>query len=149
MGLPSWGTEPRTPEDIAAFQLPPAGYDPYMFRIEPGPLRDRRPAELFHLEPYAPTGMRLGGFVIFPEAEISGLATNNVFKGPVRRGDGALQPPRRHRLVSPALEFRAAGGASLFAGNPGEDDRAYGLEARGHLDITARTNNRGARVAST
>jgi hypothetical protein len=51
MGLPSWGTEPRTPEDIAAFQLPPAGYDPYMFRIEPEPLRDRRPST----SPRAPT----------------------------------------------------------------------------------------------
>jgi hypothetical protein len=57
-GIASLGVEPRTPEDIAAFELPPVGYDPYMFRIEPEPLRDRRPAELFLLEPYAPTGVR-------------------------------------------------------------------------------------------
>jgi Putative beta-barrel porin 2 len=84
-GIAVGGAEPHTAEDIAAFQLPPSGYDPYMFRIEPEPLRDRRPAELFHIEPYDPTGVRIGGFVIFPEAEISGLATNNVFKSPQRR----------------------------------------------------------------
>jgi hypothetical protein len=44
-GIASLGVEPRTPEDIAAFGLPPVGYDPYMFCIEPEPLRDRRPAE--------------------------------------------------------------------------------------------------------
>ncbi|HEU0059797.1 MAG TPA: hypothetical protein VFR19_07965, partial [Hyphomicrobiaceae bacterium] len=49
-GMAVLGAEPRTPEDVAAFQLPPAGYDPYMFRIEPEPLRDRRPAELFLIE---------------------------------------------------------------------------------------------------
>jgi hypothetical protein len=43
-GIAVLGTEPRAPEDIAAFELPPTGYDPYMFRIEPEPLRDRRPA---------------------------------------------------------------------------------------------------------
>jgi hypothetical protein len=42
-GIAALGTEPRTPEDIAVFELPPAGYDPYMFRIEPEPLRDWRP----------------------------------------------------------------------------------------------------------
>jgi len=143
-GMAVLGTEPRTAEDIAAFQLPPAGYDPYMFRIEPEPLRDRRPAELFHIEPYDPTGARFGGFVIFPEAEISGLATNNVFKSPPRQGDAALEARSSLRAVTDwyrhALEFRAAGGASFFAGNPSEDDRAYALEARGRLDITPRTN---------
>jgi hypothetical protein len=143
-GIAALGAEPRTAEDIAAFQLPPAGYDPYMFRIEPEPLRDRRPAELFHIEPYDPTGVRLGGFVIFPEAEISGLATNNVFKSPVRQGDAALDVRSSVRAVTDwyrhALEFRAAGGASFFAEHPSEDDRAYALEARGRLDITPRTN---------
>jgi hypothetical protein len=143
-GIATLGVEPRTSEDIAAFQLPPAGYDPYMFRIEPEPLRDRRPAELFYIEPYVPTGVRLGGFVIFPEAEISGLATNNVFKSPVRQGDAALDVRSSLRAVTDwyrhALEFRAAGGASFFAEHPSEDDRAYALEARGRLDITPRTN---------
>ena len=43
-GIAVLGTEPRAPEDIAAFELTPTGYDPYMSRIEPEPLRDRRPA---------------------------------------------------------------------------------------------------------
>jgi hypothetical protein len=143
-GIAVGGAEPHTAEDIAAFQLPPSGYDPYMFRIEPEPLRDRRPAELFHIEPCDPTGVRIGGFIIFPEAEISGLATNNVFKSPQRQGDAALDVRSSLRAVTDwyrhALEFRAAGGTSFFAVHPSEDDRAYVLEARGRLDITPRTN---------
>jgi hypothetical protein len=115
-----------------------------MFRIEPEPLRDRRPAELFLIEPHAPTGVRLGGFVIFPEAELAGLATNNLFKSPVRQADAALDVRSSLRAVTDwyrhALEFRATGGASFFAGHASEDDRAYALEARGRLDITPRSN---------
>jgi hypothetical protein len=143
-GIAVLGVEPRTPEDIAAFELPPAGYDPYMFRIEPEPLRDRRPAELFLLEPYAPTGVRRPGYVIFPQAQIAGLATNNVQRSPARQGDAALEVRSDVRAVTDwrrhAMEFRAAGGAAFFAGHPSEDDRAYALEARGRLDISPRTN---------
>jgi len=138
-GIASLGVEPRTAEDIAAFELPPVGYDPYMFRIEPEPLRDRRPAELFLLEPYAPTGVRRPGLVIFPVAQIAGLATNYVLRSPARQADAALEVRSDLRAVTDwrrhALEFRAAGAAAFFAGHPSEDDRAYALEARGRLDI--------------
>jgi len=40
-GDPDRRTDARTPEEIAAFEGPPAGYNPYLFQIEPDPLTDR------------------------------------------------------------------------------------------------------------
>ena len=146
-GIADLGVDPRSAQDIAAFQIPPYGFDPYMFRIEPEPLRDRRPAELFHLEPYDPIGLRMGGFVIFPELEIGALATNNVFRSNLRQGDAAGDVRANVRAVTNwpvhALEFRALGAASFYAGHPSEDDRAYALDARGRLDISSRSNIEG------
>jgi hypothetical protein len=88
--------------------------------------------------------VRRPGLVIFPEAQIAGLATNNVLRSPARQADTALEVRSNLRAVTDwrrhALEFRAAGAAAFFAGHPSEDDRAYALEARGRLDIGPRTN---------
>ena len=84
-GIPDLRRDARTPQDIAAFERPPAGYNPYLFQIELDPLTDRRTAELFRLEPYVARGIRIGSFVLFPEAEIGAIVTNNIFRSPTRR----------------------------------------------------------------
>jgi len=143
-GIPDLRRDPRTPQDIAAFQRPPAGYDPYLFQIELEPLADRRPAQLFRLEPTVARGVRIGSFVLFPEAEIGAATTNNLFRNGERIGDSALEVRSNVRAVSDwrahALEFRAGGAASFYNEFPSEDDRTYALEARGRLDFTRRTN---------
>ncbi len=143
-GIPDLGRDARPVEDIAAFRDPPAGYNPYLFTIEPEPLADRRIAQLFHLEPYEARGVRIGSFVLFPEAQLGGIATDNIFRDGTRRGDGALEVGAGARLVSDwrahAVELRASGLTSFYGAYPSEDDLSYTLEARGRLDLTKRTN---------
>lgn len=143
-GIPDLTGDARLAEDIAAFASPPAGYNPYLFQIELEPLADRRTAELFRLEPYAARGIRIGSFVVFPEAEIGAIATNNIFRSPARQADSAFETRANARIVSDwrthAVELRGSGFASFYQEFPTEDDRAYTLEARGRLDLTRRTN---------
>lgn len=147
---PEDGADPtrdtRPPEDVDAFQNPPAGYDPLLFQIEdidPN-TTDRRPARLARFEPYDPIGIRIGSFVLFPEAEIGGLWTDNVLSSPDAREDIAAEIRSTTRLVSNwsrhALELKGTSLTSFYDDFPSEDDRAWGVEARGRLDITQRTN---------
>jgi hypothetical protein len=144
-GVPDLGRDPRSAEEIAAFSPPqPPDINPYLYTIEPVPLADRRTWLLFQNEPYFARGIRIRGFVLFPETEIGATATSNVFRATPAVGDQALEAAGRARLVSNwrthAVEFRASGLASFYDEHPSEDDRAYGLEARGRLDISKRTN---------
>jgi hypothetical protein len=143
-GIADMSQDPRLAEDIAAFTSPPAGYNPYLFQIELDPLTDRRTRELFYIEPYYARGIRVGSFVVFPEAQIGATATNNIFRNSARLADHALEVGANVRTVSDwrthALEFRASGLATFYDQYPTEDDRSYALEARGRLDITKRTN---------
>ena len=143
-GVPNPRRDARTPGEIAAVEGPPAGYNPYLFQIELEPLTDRRTRELFHLEPYAARGIRIGSFVVFPEAQIGAVVNNNVFRSPSRHADSAFEVRSTARAVSDwrahAVELRASGLAAFFQQLPSEDDRAYALEARGRLDLTKHTN---------
>lgn len=151
---PEDGSDPnrdtRPPEDLEAFENPPAGPDPLLFQIEDiddTALTDRRPARLAFFEPYDPIGIRIGSFVLFPEAEIGGLWTNNVLSSPDARSDIAASINTTSRLVSNwsrhAIELKGTTISSFYDEFPSEDDRAWALEARGRLDISSRTNIQG------
>ena len=147
---PEDGADPtrdtRPPEDAAVFENPPAGPDPLLFQIEDvDPIQtDRRPARLARFEPYDPIGIRIGSFVFFPEAEIAGVWTDNVLSSPDAHSDIAAEIQTKSRLVSNwsthAVELRGTSLTSFYEDFPSEDDRAWGIEARGRLDITRRTN---------
>lgn len=135
----------RAPDDIAAFENPPAGHDPLLFQIEDiDPVRDRRIERLARLEPYDPVGIRIGSFVMFPELDLATAYVGNVFRSPSPRGDAAFETKPSVRFVSDwgthALELIGRGGLSWFSDYATENDRAYHLEARGRLDITRRAN---------
>lgn len=136
----------RPPEDAAVFESPPAGYDPLLFQIEDvDPTEtDRRPARLARFEPYDPIGIRIGSFVFFPETEIGGLWTDNVLSSPDAQDDIAAEIRSTARLVSNwsthALELKGTSLTSFHDDYSSEDDRAWGVEARGRLDVTRRTN---------
>lgn len=136
--------EGRAEQDIAAFNTPPAGYDPSAFNIELSPMRDRRPGRLFRFAPYQPIGIRVGSFVLFPEIEAAGALTNNIFSSPNPSSDSALELAPSLRLVSNwrvhALELNARARTSFHRNFKTEDDRNYTLEARGRLDITRRSS---------
>jgi hypothetical protein len=136
----------RPPEDLEAFANPPAGYDPLLFQIEDiDPVAtDRRPTRLARFEPYDPVGVRIGSFVFFPEVEVGGFWTDNVLSSPDARSDIAAEIRSVSRLVSNwsvhALELKGTSLSTFHDEFSSEDDRAWGVEARGRLDISKRTN---------
>ncbi len=150
MEPPQDGEDPtqdtRPPADVAVFESPPAGFDPLLFQIEDiDPLlTDRRPERLFLLEPYDPVGIRIGSFVLFPEAEIAGIATSNVQGTSGGKSDVGLGLQSRARLVSNwsrhAVELRGTTVNTFYDEFSSEDDRDWSAEARGRLDIAQRTN---------
>ena len=146
-GLDPNAVDSRAPEDIEALapREPFAGYDPTIFSIEPDPFLDRRPTQFSRLEPYDPIGIRIGSFILFPEAEFAGAAFSNKFRTNSNvQADTAFEMRPAVRAVSTwsvhALEVSARGFASFHNRFPDEDDRAYTLETRGRLDVTRRTN---------
>lgn len=131
----------------APFTLPrgPDDTDAFADAVEPVPALSRAPQRLFQFEPYAPVGIRVGSFTLFPEAEIAGVAFDNVFRSHGdTRSDAALEVKPALRLLSTwarhAVEIDARGLTSFHGDFPGEDDRAWSAQARGRLDITRRTN---------
>ncbi len=151
-------TDQRTEREAGEVEGPPAGHDPraftedndqtrdpFAFEIDVDPLLARRPARFARFEPYDPVGVRVGGFVVFPEAEFAITAYDNIFRSSsqvrrdvsfdVRPSIRAVSNWRRH-----AMEFRATGASTFHNEFSSEDDRAYLLEARGRIDITRRTN---------
>ena len=150
-GVDPTSVDLRTREERELFettnqQTVPAGYDPLLFQIEDAgdATTDRRTERLFRGEPYDPIGVRLGGFVYFPEAEISGVTTNNVLRTTDAASDVYLDLNSNSRLVSDwkvhALEFRSRNVLSFHDEFPTENDKGWTLEARGRLDIATRTN---------
>jgi hypothetical protein len=138
----------RSPADIAAFDGEPAGFNPDLFQVEIAPILDRRPAQLFRFEPYQPIGIKVGSFVLLPEAELALAWQSNVLRTVrKKRADTLFDVRPSARLVSNwrahALEFRVRGGLSFFNELSSEDERTYTLEARGRLDITRRTSLEG------
>jgi hypothetical protein len=134
----------RSERDRDAFVTPPAGYDSTAFSTEISPRLDRRPGQLARLDPYVPTGIRLGTFVVLPEVEIGGAGYSNVFNAPDGQADAAIELRPSVRVVSDwrrhAAEMTATGGASFFNDFDSEDERSYRLESRGRLDVSRRTN---------
>lgn len=135
----------RFREDVDAFERPPAGYDAIAFQIEDiDPILDQRPQRLFRFEPYDPIGVRRGSFIVLPELQINGFATNNLSGAGPRRGAAALEVRPGVRAVSDwrahALEVRASGLASFFSETSRDNDREYLFETRGRVDLAKRTN---------
>lgn len=161
--LPTDGIDPnttdqRTDREADEIEGPPAGHDPrpfaedndqtrdpFAFEIEVDPLLDRRPARFARFEPYDPIGIKVGGFVVFPESEFALTAYDNIFRSSsnVRR-DVSFDVRPSIRAVSNwrshAMEFRATGVSTFHNEFSSEDDRGYLLESRGRIDITRRTN---------
>lgn len=148
-GIDPTVVDTRTPEELGPFELPARDgttpEDPFQASIEIEPILDRRPAKLARFEPFEPVGLRRGGFTIFPEAEISVAALDNLYRSSsAARGDVFLDVKPQVRAVSNwrrhALEFRASGLSTFHNHFPSEDDRGGAFEARGRIDVSRRTN---------
>lgn len=135
----------RSSDDLAAFERPPAGFDPDLFAFELDPILDRRPQLLYRFEPFQPVGFRFRDFILYSDTTYSLAAWDNLFRSSVApRKDIALDLRSNVRAVSNwrrhSLEFRYSGISSFHADFPKEDDRAFTLETRGRLDVSRRTN---------
>ncbi len=144
-GVGDLNRDARQPRDIAAFTTPPAGYDALAFQIEQiDPINDRRTDRLYRFEPYSPIGIRIGSFVLFPEAEMGAFYNSNIFRNGAGASATAFESVTTARLVSDwrrhAMELRASGRATFYDRFASEDDRTWSLEARGRLDINRRAN---------
>ena len=146
-GIDPTSIDTRTKDEADLFEAPltPSTFDQLLFQVEDlDPILDRRPERLFRFEPYDPVGVRVGSFVLFPQAELSAGAFSNLFHSPKARSDISFDVRPSAQLVSNwrqhALEFRVSGTATFFNQFDTENDKAYTLETRGRLDITKRTN---------
>lgn len=137
----------RSDAERRAVRGPPAGHNPELFAIEISPILDRRPRALYRFEPYQPTGVRAGSFIVLPEIEVGTGFYSNVFETTRAKPDITFDVRPSVRAVSNwrrhAAEFRASGILTSFRRYDTENVRAYTLEGRGRLDVTRRTNVEG------
>ncbi len=136
--------DPRLPADRAAFLAPPAGYDALAFQIELDPANDARPGRLARFEPYAPVGRRAGSWVVFPTVEVGVTGTTNVYRTSPAKPDVILDVRPTLLAVTNwerhALQVRTTGLGSAYGTHSTENDRSYGFEVRGRLDVTRQAN---------
>ncbi|MCH9808841.1 MAG: outer membrane beta-barrel protein [Alphaproteobacteria bacterium] len=152
-GLDPTRVDQRPTEERGTFDFPanpeqPADGNALLFQIEEieplDPTRNRRAEQFAALEPYDPLGIRIGSFVLFPEAEYAVVRFSNVFSSPDGQSDFAGELTPSARLVSDwsnhALEFSATGDLSNYSEFGSENDRGFSVETRGRVDITRRAN---------
>ena len=97
------------------------------------------------LDPFAPLGIRLGSFLLFPELEVGADLTNNVLDTKFdTRTDWGPEIKPRVRLDSDwgrhYLGFEANADRLWYTEFPIADTKNYQVLARGRLDVLSRTN---------
>jgi hypothetical protein len=149
--LGGMGDEPSQPEQ----EVPQFGITtlPGETGVEPpgteDVFRDRPlPPERHDLDPYVPIGMKLGTFLLFTEAEIGTILTDNVLATRNdTHSDVAFEIAPDVRLESDwSRHFFSAqfiADRSWYKDFPVEDDRDYQALLRGRLDVTRRTHFEG------
>ncbi|HUS96291.1 MAG TPA: outer membrane beta-barrel protein [Hyphomicrobiaceae bacterium] len=137
-------TDHRSPEDRAAADGPPVGFNPSLFDIEVAPVLDRRPRQLYRFEPYQPIGHRIGSFILLGNVETDVAWFSNVFNSTQARSDVAAEARTGLRLVSNwrrhAAEVSFNGNIGAFREFDRENPKAYTLQGRGRLDVSRFTN---------
>ena len=121
----------------ASLQIPGVTFDSSRHRILAPPRHD--------LDPYVPIGMKLGSFLLFTEAEIGSILTDNVLDTDFNEHpDQAFEFAPEVRLESNwgrhffMAQFTAD--RSWYNNFSVEDDQIYQALLRGRLDITRRNH---------
>jgi hypothetical protein len=127
----------RPEQGEATTQIPGTQYDSGRHRILAPPIHD--------LDPYVPIGMKLGTFLLFTEAEIGTILTDNVLDTDFNEHkDIAFEFAPEVRLESNwARNFFMAqftADRSWYQDFSVEDDKIYQALLRGRLDVTSRTH---------
>lgn len=94
---------------------------------------------------YQPLGIRMGSFLLYPEAEANLAFTDNLFRtSGNRQADSSLEIAPRLRIVSNwsrhAVEARVEGLRSYHERFESEDDQRVSAQLRGRIDVSRKTN---------
>ncbi len=142
------GDEPRETEEVVPLEqelglAPPARAVSALRQIHSALL-----PEPHDLDPFVPIGIRIGNFLLFPEAEIGADMTNNVLASHAdAQSDIGAEVKPRVRLDSDwsrhSLSFEANADRIWYNEFPIADVKNYQLLMRGRLDVTRRTRLSG------
>lgn len=142
------GDEPREAEEVVPLEqqlglAPPARAVSALRQIHSALL-----PEPHDLDPFVPIGIRIGNFLLFPEAEIGADMTNNVLASHAdAQSDIGAEVKPRVRLDSDwsrhSLSFEANADRIWYNEFPIADVKNYQLLMRGRLDVTRRTRLSG------
>jgi hypothetical protein len=115
---------------------------------EPRQIHSALLPEPHDLDPFVPIGIRIGSFLIFPEAELGVDMTDNVLATRTdRQPDIGPEATPKIRVNSDwarhSLNFEANGDRIWYSEFPIADVKNYQLLLRGRLDVTRRTKLSG------
>ncbi len=148
--LGGMGDEPSEAEErpeVPRFGLRPVGDETW--RSTPGTQTLSQftpfPPTRHDLDPYVPIGTRLGSFLLYTEAEIGAILTDNVLATRFdTHSDAAFEFAPDVRLESDwGRHFFGAyfnADRSWYKDYPSVDDKNYNAVLRGRIDVTSRTN---------
>lgn len=112
--------------------------------IDIDPAEDPLGLRVRRLDPFIPLGTRIGNFLLFAEAEIGGIFTDNVLGTPNGISDQAFEFAPEVRLESDwarhAFQAEFTADRSWHNRFSVEDDKIYAALLRGRLDLGARTS---------
>ena len=96
-------------------------------------------------DPYAAIGIRVGGFLLFPELLTQSVYNDNIFLSPTQpEGDWALELAPSLAIQSDwnrhSLQANISGVRSFHERFKSEDDESYSANVTGQLDIRRDTN---------
>lgn len=114
---------------------------PKALAVDEDPVREEAEEE----DPYAAQGVRLGGFLLFPELAVESVYNDNIFLSSTRpEGDWALELTPSLSLRSDwsrhSLEANFSGVRSYHEEFETENDETFSANVTGQLDIRRDTN---------
>lgn len=114
---------------------------PKALAVDEDPVRDPPEEE----DPYAAQGIRVGGFLLFPELAVESVYNDNIFLSPARpEGDWALELTPSLSLRSDwsrhSLEANVSGVRSYHEEFETENDETFSANVTGQIDIRRDTN---------
>ncbi len=116
------------------------------FEFEPGqPFLNLRRPDAPETDPWAPLGVRVSSFLIFPELGIGVVASDNILASPNRPlSDHAFEINPRVRFQSTWSRHSLSGEAqtrdSWYKNFPSENEDSYDAILRGRIDVLRSTN---------
>jgi len=133
------------PDAVPAAQGPQAPVGETPEPLEPLDVAEDPVLETIEEDPYAPIGVRMGSFLLFPELAAESVYNDNIFLSSIRpEGDWALALTPALRVQSDwsrhSLEANVGGEYSFHERFRTEDDESFAADVTGQIDLRRSTN---------